>query len=167
MRNAHLLPPRDKYATLDWYFAVLKLFDRAPDTLPMFRFNPTLAQRRRNLDTLLTWEATERHSHGADIDKRLAGWLDNAYRNIINDVASARSGRNSRLFWAARRMAELGFDKADCKQALLDAAAPWDDCEAWRRRTRSTFESGWRKGESNQIDLSEVEADLVNRDGWR
>lgn len=168
MRNARLLPPRNEFETLDWYVAVLKLLDRAPATLPMFRFSPTLTQRRRNLDTLLTWEAAERHSRGADIDKRLAGWLDNTFRNVVNDVANAPKGtRNSRLCWGARRLAELGFDKAESERALLAAAAPWDDCDAWLKRTRKTFESGWRNGIDNPLNLSEIEAHLVNRDGWR
>jgi hypothetical protein len=169
MRHAHLFPPRSEFETLEWYVAVLKLFDRAPTTLPMYRFNPTLEQCRHNGEVLMRWEEQQRVSRAAargnaNMGRRLAGWLDNTFDNVVNDVASTTSGRNTRLRWAARRLAELGFDKADSKTALMDASAPWDYNEAGRRQSRATIESGWRKGIADPVDLSDIEAELEARD---
>jgi hypothetical protein len=168
MRHAHLLPPRGEFETLSWYVAVLKLFDRAPASLSMFRFNPTLAQRRSNAETLMTWEATQRHARGAaSMDKRLAGWLDNAFHNVVNDVANTLPGnRNGRLRWGARRLAELGFDKDDSMAALEDAARTngvWT--EDGKDQCRASIKSGWNKGIENPVDRSGIESTLVNRDG--
>jgi hypothetical protein len=170
MRNAHLLPPLDEFSDVDWYVAVLKLFDRAPATLPMYRFNPTPAQRLHNDRLLMKWEEQERLSRAAargnvGTDRRLEGWLESTFRNVVNDVASQPHGsRNTRLRWAARRLAELGFDETRCKQALMDASAPWDYNEAGRRQSRATFKSGWDKGIANPVDLSVIEAALEGRD---
>jgi hypothetical protein len=79
MRNAHLLPPREEYATVDWYVTVLTLFQRAPANLKIYRFSPTRAQRRISLDELLEWEAAQRSSRGNpsadDRRKRALGLL--------------------------------------------------------------------------------------------
>jgi hypothetical protein len=77
-------------------------------------------------------------------------WFETAFRNIIEDGRSQPKGeRNPRLYWAARRLAELGFDETRSKPALMDASAPWDHNEAGRKQSRDSIESGWNKGIAN------------------
>lgn len=170
MRNAHLLPPRDEFETLGWYVAVLKLFERAPASLPMYRFMPTLAQRRHNAETLMKWEAQQRHSHASvrgdtGTDRRLTGWLENAFLNVIEDVRATPGGeRNTRLHWAARRLAELGFTETESKSALMEASAHWNWSRSGTAQCETTFESGWRKGINTPVDLSDIATELAARD---
>jgi hypothetical protein len=81
MRHAHLLPPRQEFATVDEYVRLLKRFERAPATqVSFYRFLPTMAQRRANADVLARWEASQRRPRGRPNDddrrKRALGLLD-------------------------------------------------------------------------------------------
>lgn len=77
MRNADLLPPCDEFADVDCYVAVLRLFARAPTSLQIYRFLPTLAQRRLNAETLMRWQASKPRGRPSDSDyrKRALGLL--------------------------------------------------------------------------------------------
>jgi|SRR6516164_901273 hypothetical protein len=77
-------------------------------------------------------------------------WLEAAFRGVINDVANTPNGsRNHRLYWAARRLAELGLDETRCKQALMDASAHWNWSESGTRQCKATIKSGWAAGIAN------------------
>jgi hypothetical protein len=82
MRNAHLLPAREEFATWRWYVRVLKLFERAPTKLPMHRFLPTIEQRWANAETLMNWKLR------CDARRR------ERYRNSTYDPAAAQALRN-------------------------------------------------------------------------
>ena len=81
MHNAHLLPPPEKFASVDWYVQVLNLFERAPAAkLKIYRFLPTLEQRHANGEELMEWNAAQRRSRRSPTDddraKRALGLLD-------------------------------------------------------------------------------------------
>jgi hypothetical protein len=81
MRNAHLLPPRDEFVSVDWYVQVLRMFERAPAAkLKIYRFLPTPEQRRANGEELMEWDAAQRRSRSLPTDdgrsKRALGLLD-------------------------------------------------------------------------------------------
>ncbi|AFM17432.1 hypothetical protein Mycch_2665 [Mycolicibacterium chubuense NBB4] len=83
-------------------------------------------------------------------------WFDATFDGVIEDVRKIQTRRNSRLFWAARRLGELAhyghWDESECERALMDASAHWDDCEYWRRRSLATIKSGWKTGTSEPKD---------------
>jgi hypothetical protein len=71
MRNAHLLPARDEFETVDEYVRLLQRFQRAPATqVSFYRFLPTPNQRRANADVLARWEAAQRKPRSGDDDRR-------------------------------------------------------------------------------------------------
>jgi hypothetical protein len=77
MRNAHLLPPRDEYESVDEYVRLLERFARVPATEASFyRFLPTIAQRRANAAVLAQWHAAQQTARGPrDKRKRAQGFL--------------------------------------------------------------------------------------------
>jgi len=86
-------------------------------------------------------------------------WLDSLFDGVVEDVRKRVSGRNTRLRWAARRLGEFAhyerWDVDEARNALMDASAPWDNCEAWRKRTKASFYSGWNKGISEPKEVPE------------
>ena len=166
MRHSGLLPPREEFETVDWYITVLKMLEKALRSVERFyQFLPTPAQRSLNLDHLMEWDAAQRESRRKrGGGKLLDAWLDRAFHQVIADVRATQPGnRNGRLFWGARRLAELGFDEHDSKRELEHAAQynnVWKDDGPGQ--CRATIESGWNKGIAEPADLAEIEARLGN-----
>lgn len=85
-------------------------------------------------------------------------WFEATFRGVIEDIRTVKSGRNSRLYWAARRLGELShyehWDETDSVTALMDASAHWDTTASWRRQSRATIQSGWDAGVANPKEVS-------------
>jgi hypothetical protein len=133
MRNAHLLPPREEFATWRWYVDVLKMFERAPTKLPMYRFRPTAEQRRLNAETLMAWDAARRSARG-DPSKgrrkralRLLQWRCFGPRRNKPALADVKEGeRDDETLYARRYLAPLvnegWLSRAELADAIVEAS---------------------------------------------
>lgn len=132
MRNAHLLPPRDEFASLDWYVHVLKLFEQANTELGgIYRFLPTLAQRRSNGEKLMDWEASQRRTRVEPSDdekhKRAVGLLDwRCFTGKSPLATQPKGGRDDETNKALRYLAPLvnegSLTRDELTRAVIDAS---------------------------------------------
>lgn len=127
---------------------------RGPDTPEVREHNQAALQQwridseHRRQEREKRWRELNTDSNITD-NKRVAGYARNAVHRIVNDDIKGDMPKwSNTLYLKAGQLAgyhQLGFvqdSETDCKAALLEAAAPWNEREESNAKTH--IENGWR-----------------------
>jgi hypothetical protein len=134
MRGADLLlPPRHEYSSGGEYIRLLERFKRAPAArISFYRFLPTLAQRRANVDALTRWEASQGRPRPGDDDRRkralglVEWWCFHRPKGGTPLAKTPQGGRDDETNKALRALAPLVNEgcltRADLAAAIIEAS---------------------------------------------